>query len=175
MYMLYTNWYCTAHLCGGFTASVTLGFIFGLKSNKRFYSLTKESEKEHFVRRGYNISAAAAFGLALCANTAVSTFLGRKLTTLAIIGASFCMSSSISFQFYQLPAKCATRFANSKAVCTSFLDGLAFLIGAPIWYCLGWIISQFGWSAAWAIIAVFLAIGGKFMSRALPDVLEFES
>ena len=165
----------TAHLCGGFTASVTLGFIFGLKSNRRFYSLTRESEKEKFVRRGYNISAAAALCEALCANTAVSTFLGRKLTALAIIGASFCMSSSISIQFYHIPAKCANLFADNKAVCTSFLDGLAFLIGAPIWYCLGWIISQFGWSAAWAIIAGFLAIGGKFMSRALPDVLEFES
>lgn len=154
---------------------MTLGFIFGVKSNKRFYSSTQISEKEKFVRRGYNISAAAALGLALCANTAVSTFLGRNLTTLAIIGASFCMSSSISFQFYQLPAKCATLFADSKAVCTSFLDGLAFLIGAPIWYCLGNVIAQFGWSAAWTIIAVFLALGGKIMPRALPDVLEFDS
>ena len=149
--------------------------MFGLKSSKLFYSLTKESEKEKFVRKGYNISAAAALGLALCANTAVSTFFGRNLTAVAIIAASFCMSSSISFQFYQLPAKCATLFADSKAVCTSWLDGLAFLIGAPIWYCLGTVISHFGWSAAWAIIAFLLALGGKVMTSALPDVLEFES
>ena len=150
--------------------------MYGMRSTTKFFVLQDEREKSRFVKRGYNISAVAALGLALCANNAVSNLLGTTLKTAASIILSFIMSSSISFQFYQLPAKCSTLFAESKAVCTSFLDGLhvAFLIGAPIWYFLGKIIAQFGWSAAWTIIACFLALGGESMVKALPEILEFE-
>ena len=154
---------------------MTLGFMYGMRSTTKFFSLQDERDKARFVKRGYNISAVAALGLALCANNAVSTLLGTSLKTAASIILSFVMSSSISFQFYQLPAKCSTLFAESKAVCTSFLDGLAFLIGAPIWYFLGKVIAQFGWSAAWTIIACFLALGGVLMVKALPEILDFES
>lgn len=149
--------------------------MYGMRSTTKFFSLQYEKDKARFVKRGYNISAVAALGLALCANNAVSTLLGTSLKTAASIILSFVMSSSISFQFYQLPAKCSTLFAESKAVCTSFLGGLAFLIGAPIWYFLGKVIARFGWSAAWTIIASFLALGGVLMVKALPEILDFES
>mmetsp|Transcript_31993 Transcript_31993/g.70325 ORF Transcript_31993/g.70325 Transcript_31993/m.70325 type:complete len:624 (+) Transcript_31993:124-1995(+) len=163
-----------SYLCGGLTSSVTLGFVHGLMAGKKFQRLELESDKKRYVKNGYRYAAVSALGLALCANPLIGAFLGKSFTAAAIAMASGAMASSISMQFYHLPALTAKLFGKNKAICVSFLDGMGFLLGAPIWYGVGRIISTRGWAAAWIVIAGFLSLGGVIMTKALPSVMEFK-
>ena len=143
-------------------------------AGKKFHTLELESDKKRYVKNGYRYAAVSALGLALCANPLIKALIGKHFTAAAIAAASCSMASAISFQFYQLPAKAATLFGRNKAICVSFLDGMGFLLGAPIWYGIGQIIGTYGWAAAWMVIAGFLSLGGVIMTKALPSVMEFK-
>lgn len=109
----------SGYLCGGLTSFVTLGFVHGLMTGKKFHMLELDSDKKRYVKNGYRYAAVSALGLALCANSKVAALLGKNCIAAAIAAASCAMASAISFQFYQLPAKAATLFGENKAICVS--------------------------------------------------------
>jgi len=165
------------HLCGGLTASVTIGFVLGLSKVKAFHQLPDAPSKLKLLNCAYSMSVLSAVGLALCSNRYVVDMLGpiRSVLPVAIVALSCTMAASLSFQFYQIPPMVAsTFFGKNKAVALSLMDGLGFFVSAPIWAATGKIVSTLGacgWSAAWFLLSALFAGGGVLMMRTLPQVL----
>lgn len=170
------------YICGGLTSFVTIGFVHGLVTGRKVNEIENMKERRSFVTRRYGMAALSALGLAMCANADVLTYLGKlgKLPVAALAAvASAAMASSLSYQFYQIPPNFSKRFGNNKAVCVSFLDGMGFFLGAPIWATLGWIVGgdTFGghsWSLAWALVGGLFTLGGAIMRRNLPVIMNWE-
>lgn len=165
------------HLCGGLTASVTLGFVHGLGKGKMFYSLKDTQFKTRLLRKNYAKATLSCLALALLANQKVATVLFPSKYVIAGLVALLTgvMASSLSFQFYQIPPMTSKMFGEDKAVCLSFLDGMGFFLSAPIWAVTSQIVGGlgiYGWSTAWVMLAFLFGSGGALMLRTLPQVLD---
>ena len=108
-----------------------MGFVIGLISGRKIHSLESLAEKRMFTLRRYQRATFSAIGLALCANRALGAFVGSTFLAVAITLISGVMAYSVAFQFYQFPTAFGSGFGNDKAVCISFLDGIACLIVSP--------------------------------------------
>jgi hypothetical protein len=174
-------------VCGGLTASVTLGFVHGLQKARTFYQLGSNEEKKTFLRKNYLSAVVSTLGLALCGNTRLTTGLFGSTTAGAMTAkwlvagliavCSGKMASSLSFQFYQIPPLVAALFGKEKAVCLSFLDGMGFFLSAPVWAVTGQIVSRlgpYGWSTAFGMVAALFGAGGALMLKNIDKVLEEE-
>ena len=111
-------------------------------------------------------------GLALCGFQGLT--IGIPSMVLAGI-ISFCaclVSSSVSFQFYQLPSIVArTLFSDSAAVSTSMIDAVGLFLTAQVLAANRLVLGRFGWSAAWGFLAVLFGLGGKLMLQVIPSIL----
>jgi len=166
-------------LCGGLTIAVTLGFVLGLSKGSVFYNLPDAKSKSKLLRNSYVSAVASCVGLAICGSTWLSTALGPPHLLLAAIMAflTFKMSSSVSFQFYQIPTMASNMFGKNKAVCLSFFDGLGFFLSAPIWAATGKIVGSLGenaWSIVWLMIGSLIGLGGMSMLSTLPHILHHQ-
>lgn len=165
-----------ASLCGGLTASITVGFIHGLVSSSSFHSLPSIQLKTNMLKRRYFGGGVASLLLAISANHGVISMLHNPhLLAFILVCASGFMASCLAFQFYQLPNIIANAFFTHNAVALSLLDGVAFLTVAPIWAILGRLVRQFqthGWSLAWAFVAALYAVGGIMCVKVMPTILE---
>ena len=166
----------SAHIGSGMTSTVTIGFVYGLISGRKMQYFSSVEKKKLFLFSRYKKAIFCALFLVGCANKSVSSVLGASITALMIAIASGAMAANVSYQFFQIPAMVAKKFGKDKAVCISFLDGMAYLFTAPIWAVTGKIISckQFGshgWSVTWGLFAALLLIGGKLMSNILSSIL----
>jgi len=164
------------YLCGSLTSSVTIGFVIGLISGRKIDSLESPGERRMFTSRRYRRAAFSAMGLALCANRAFGAFLGNTFLAVAITVASGIMASSVAYQFYQFPTAFGKSFDDDRAVCISFLDGIACLVASPIWSIVSRLVASarlgsHGWSLAWLVIASLFGIGGNIMMRTLSSVI----
>jgi len=164
------------YLCGSLTSSVTIGFVMGLISSRNIDLLTSPRDKKLFISRRYHRAALSAIGLALCANQSIGTFFSSAAHVIAIAFLSGMMAYSVAFQFYQFPTAFANTFDDDRAVCISFMDGIACLVMAPIWSLVSMLaasaqIGSHGWSVAWLIIASLFGIGGNVMMRNLSSVI----
>jgi MFS family permease len=167
-------------VCGGLTASVTLGFIHGLKKASKFHALETTASKKKFLRNNYLAAVAGTLGLALVANKQLMNLLplvgGSKWMAAGLIAMlSGSVGSALSFQFYQLPNMVAGTFGEQKIVCLSFLDALGFFLSAPIWAATGQIVSRFGnygWSTAFCMVATLFGMGGFLMLRNLDKIID---
>jgi MFS family permease len=155
-------------VCGGLTASVTVGFIYGLVSSSSFYTKDKQDKKTMLERR-YGTAVLSALTLAMCARLG-----GSPVSMSLIILASGAMASSLSFQFYQIPNMVASVYGENQAVCLSFMDGVGYTLAAPTWALVGYIVSTngLGWTAAWVLLATLFAIGGAVTVHHLPSIWE---
>jgi len=171
----------SSSVCGGLTASVTLGFVHGLANGRHFHSMENTTQKEGMLKERYTSAALSALVLALCANQGFGVLLGSPgLLAVLVALASGMMASSLSFQFYQIPPMVASLFGENKAVCLSFLDGIGFLLVAPIWATMGGVVTNpsfgaHGWSVAWGLLAGLFGMGGVLMLKGLHPVLEKQS
>jgi hypothetical protein len=170
-------------VCGGLTASVTFGFIHGLKKASKFHSLETTASKKKCLRNSYLTAVASTLGLALVANTHFLHLLplqvgdSKYMVAGLIVVLSGSMGSALSFQFYQIPNMVAATFGEQNStVCLSFLDGLGFFLSAPIWAATGQIVSRFGneygWSTAFCMVATLFGLGGFLMLRNLDKILD---
>lgn len=154
------------------SVSLTIGFVHGLFTSRQ------QPVSLNFLRKRYSKAVLSALALAICANQHVSSVFGGPVPlALAAAVASGAMASSVSFQFYQLPAACAKRYGENKAICLSLLDGLGFFVGVPVWVTIGRIvgcerIGRHGWTLAWSLLAGLFAFGGSLMLSAAPSILE---
>jgi hypothetical protein len=165
------------HLCGGLTASVTLGFVHGLGKGKMFYSLKDTQSKTRLLRKNYAKATLSCLALALLANQKVATVLFPSKYVIAGLVALLTgvMASSLSFQFYQIPPMTSKMFGEDTAGCLSFLDGMGCFLSAPIWAVTSQIVGGlgiYGWSTAWVMLAFLFGSGGALMLRTLPQVLD---
>jgi hypothetical protein len=160
-------------LCGGLTASATLGFVYGLMKAQSFYKLKSIPQKNEMLTRWYTRAGLSFLGLALCASRAFGS-LGLSpylMATLVVLCSGF-LSSSVAFQFFQIPNMTSSvAFPEHKAVCLSFMDGMAFFLTAPIWAASSRVVQSMGWSTTWGLLAVLFGLGGTLMVSALQPVL----
>jgi len=172
-------------LCGGLTLSLTVGFALGLLNVNKFNNLECPKKEKSFLRSLYSKTVLAALSMALLANPKIGDMMGTTGLAIAIPLVSSFLASNLSFQFYTLPAKFAQNFGENKAVCLSFLDGLGFLLCAPVWSATSQIVRGSGnisrfvrpgneWSTVWFGIAAFVGVGSTLMMRLLPHVFKWE-
>jgi len=164
------------HVCGSLTSVVTAGFIMGLVTGRKVDTFQNRKDKMNFFTSRYKKAVLFTLLLALCANKTFGAWLGSRALVPTISVASAGMAYSIAYQFYQFPAAFASTFGNDKAVCISFVEGMALMIGTPIWSMMGKLASgsQDGWSLAWVMIACCFAFGGSLIKGAIPTVLRWE-
>lgn len=164
-------------ICGGLTASVTLGFVHGLFKGRKFHDLKSIASKSRMLSKAYTSSVVAALGMALCANQWLRRIIFPSEYLLAIVLAimSGAIASSLSFQFYNIPLMAASTFGQNRAVCLSLLDGLGFFLSAPIWAITAKIVGSsktHGWSMAFLMLAALFSLGGKSMMGIIPTVIK---
>ena len=167
-------------VCGGLTASVTLGFIHGLATSRDFPDRTAQGKKSMLEQR-YWTAVISALLLAVCARVG-GWFQHHHLhhyfpmlVAMAIAVASGAMASSLSFQFYQIPNMVASVYGENQAVCLSLIDGVGYIIVAPVWSLVGRIVAMddvLGWTAAWILLAVLIGTGGVVTGLSLPIIWE---
>jgi len=158
-------------ICGGLTASVTLGFIHGVVTASTYPSKDLAG-KRHMLSQRYRNAVVAA--LLLAASAAQNGRMHPYATASTVFFASGAMASSLSFQFYQIPNMVASVFGENQAVCLSFMDGVGYSMAAPIWAVVGKVVANddLGWTAAWVLLAILFALGGMTMLRTLPTIWE---
>jgi hypothetical protein len=159
-------------MCGGLTLSITLGLVFGLmRGDKNFTAEKDDGHKSKFLKRCYIASVISALGLAGLAQYGLKLISSSLIMALLVGVSSFVMASGLSFQYFQLPSMVARRFGNNKAVCISFLDGIGFLLAAPVFATTSKLVPSLGWSSAWIMLAGIFGIGGVLMLKALENVM----
>lgn len=158
----------TGSVCGGLTASVTVGFIHGLVTANHYPTMDLAGKKQMLARR-YGTASIAALILAASAHHGVVSPHGLAVIVALASGA---MASSLSFQFYQIPNMVASVYGEYQSVCLAFLDGVGYTMAAPIWALVGRIVANptLGWSGAWVLLAGLFAVGGAGMLQSLPLV-----
>jgi hypothetical protein len=162
--------------CGLLTASVTLGFMHGLRKSKCFYQLPDVTQKIRMLKGNYISAVAFTMALALVGHAPLSSFLVPSKAVLAALGVmcSGGMASSLSFAFYQLPSQIAAGYGKNRAVCTSFLDGLGFFMSAIVWKLTGKIVGtlgeQYGWAASFGMVGSLFGLGGYLMLSMYPEI-----
>ena len=152
---------------------MTLGFVLGLVSGRKFESLKSIGEKKSFVLKKYAGAALSAVGIALCANPTFGDMLGQYGLAAVITLLTGVAAACVGYQFYQLPPKYSTTFGEDKPVYISFNDGVGFLLLSPFWSTMTSIVasSPNGWSTVWLIVAAFIAAGGAVMTKSLDVVV----
>ena len=166
------------NLCGGLTLSVTVGLVHGLISGSQTYTtLHQLEEKLSFLRIRYVGNIACTLGLVGLSYygplfiTVDPTLIRRIVVATGIFLLSAGMASSIAFQLYQLPAMIAQEFADHKAVCISWLDGIGYMSSIPIFRALVWLVPRHGWSEGWGMLSILFALGGLTMLHAIGPVV----
>ena len=156
---------------------MTLGFILGLVTGKKVEEFENVNEKKSFILRRYIAASSSAIGLAILANETVGNYLGQYGLAAAITVVSGLLATSVGFQFYQLPIKYSPTFGRDKAVFISWCDGVGFLLLSPFWSSISGLVANYGlqgWTFAWLIVAVFIAMGGTIMTRNLEAVMRLD-
>mmetsp|Transcript_53760 Transcript_53760/g.60055 ORF Transcript_53760/g.60055 Transcript_53760/m.60055 type:complete len:657 (+) Transcript_53760:187-2157(+) len=161
-------------LAAGLTSSVTIGFVLGLIKGNSFSKMESVKEKMNMIKNSYIVSVLSTLGLALCGIHGMSKFIdgNSNLIAAAITLFSGIIASTVSFQFYQFPnLVSATVFPENSAVALSLTDAIGYFVTASILGVNTHLLGNFGWSTAWAFMAVIFGIGGAVMIRAIEPVL----
>lgn len=160
---------------GGLTISCTLGLVHGLSRGRKFFDLPDSIQKMSSLRRNYARGVLAALGLALCGGPWLSHMIPSKTLFAGILALlSATISSSLSFQFYQIPGMMLGDFQQSKAVFLGLTDGVCYIAGSQIFKAMGFLASslKYGWPVAWCGVATMIALGGNVMLRNIEPVLK---
>jgi hypothetical protein len=162
------------HICASLTCSITIGFIFGLLNGRVFSKLESVQEKITMLRKNYRNAFLCLLGLALCGikgMTNIGIFSNNSMAGLVAL-LSGIMTSTISFQYYQIPNMMAsTMYPQNAAVSLSLIDAAGFFVTAQVLAVNTQILSKLGWSASWTFLAMVFAFGGTIMMKGLQPVL----
>ena len=157
------------------TAAVTLGFVHGCAVGQAFFKLKDVSAKNAMLKRGYFRSVLSLVGLAFCASLRSGETTANVLVmacAVAILSAT--LSSSLAFQFYQLPNMVTSGpdFLQHKALSLAYLDGIGFFLAAPIWAVSGRVAQSLGWAITWSLLAILVTAGATVMMLAVQPTLQ---
>jgi len=156
----------------GLTSSVTFGFVIGLFKGTVFSKLDSVKAKLNMIRNSYALAFFSTLGLAACGVKSVASMFSANTIMAAITLLSGFIATSVSFQFYQLPnLMSTTMFPESSSVALSLTDAVGFLVTAGVMGFSSFVLGAFGWSAAWAFMAMIFSIGGAFMVQAMRPIL----
>jgi hypothetical protein len=154
------------------TASVTFGFAYGVMKSQSFFQLPTLALKNKQLTRWYGKAMVALAGLVVVGSEPIRAVLNPHLLAAWVVLCSGVFASSVAFQFYQIPGMVSTvAFSANKAICLSFLEGLAFFMTAPMWAVSSRIVTHMGWSASWAFVALAFGLGASLMMHTLQPIL----
>jgi len=138
------------------------------------------------LRIRYTLNVGSALGLAGIASLVAQKYrsplpVGSSPTSsvtstqwaisIALALCSGFMSANISYQYFQFPTMTSKVFGEHKEVCISWLDGIAFLLAAPVFAVTGKMVGRYGWVHTWGMLAAFFAAGWTLTMWAIPPVL----
>ena len=156
----------------GLTSSVTIGFVLGLFKGSIFSKIQSVKGKMQMIKSSYAIAFLSTLGLAACGIKSVSNLLSKNMIMAAITIFSGLIATSVSFQFYQIPnLMSSTMFPESTSVALSLIDAVGFLATAGVMGITSLVLGAFGWSGAWAFMALIFSLGGASMVRAMRPIL----
>lgn len=172
-------------VCGGLTASLTIGLALGVTNAAAFDRLSTgirndpealERAERDFLRAGYRNAAWSATALAVGALAP----LPSTVEAAVLVAASGVLAYSVSFPFYNLPARFSKEFGENQSVCMSLMDALGFFVCAPVWATTGRLVgggeddNLYGWAAVWIGLAAVVCVSSRLMESALPTILRWE-
>ena len=141
-------------VCGGLTAFVTLGFAVGILKAPAFFRLESVSLQRHRLQRWYLQAGLSLLGLAAVATSWIQSILSPVTLAASVVLLSFGFAASMSIPFFQLPQLVSQSrpFDESQAICLAFMDGVGFVLTAPLWAASSRILSGNGntWSLTWS-------------------------
>ena len=168
-----------AQFCGGLTAFITVGFVYGLMtSSKAFYLPSSTvSSRLQLLRRGYIRVVTCIVGLVVMAMIGKKPWMNPYVCAILITTCASIMASSVAFPFFQMPNMVSSvYFPEVKPVALSLIDGTGFFLTSPIWKIYtGILLPRYGWAISWGIVAVLLTGCGSLMMTTIPDVLQMQS
>lgn len=168
-----------AQFCGGLTAFITVGFVYGLMtSSKAFYQPSANmTSKLRLLRRGYMRVVTCAGGLVVAAVLGKRPWMNPYVCAVLITTCASIMAASVAFTFFQMPNMVSSvYFPEVKPVALSLIDGTGFFLTSPIWKVYtGTLLPRYGWAISWAVVALLLTGCGSLMMSTIPSVLEMQS
>ena len=163
-------------ICGGLTASVTLGFAYGVFKAQSFYDLKSIDDKSRQLKGWYAQAGLALLTFALLAQDSLRSAVHPHLMAGLLVASSAVLSSSVAFQFFQIPnIVSSVSFADNKALSLAYIDGVGFFLTAPLWAMSNRIVQNMGWSAAWTFLAVVFGSTASLMVKTVHPVLKEQS
>ena len=172
--------FCLDSMCGGLTASLTIGLMVGLllQDGEAFFSSSLSQQRKQ-ISKWYQQAVCSLMGLAVLAalSSTSNTILPQSLRiALACVG-SGTFGAKMAFMFFQLPSLVASvEFPAHKAICLSLLESIGFFATAPIWKGVGWMVSSsqssLGWTTAWLAVAGIVGVCGVTLVHTISPLLE---
>ena len=159
-------------MAAALTSSVTVGSALGIFDAGVFSKIESAKGKMNMIRNNYVGAILSMLALAICGLKGVSNLVGGNITMGAITFFSGLVAKSVSFQFYQIPNLVTTTlFSESTSVALSFTDAVSFLVTAGVMGVSGLVVGNFGWSAAWAFMALIFSLGATSTTKAVRPVV----
>lgn len=162
-------------ICGGLTAFMTVGFLYGLvTTSRKFHQQSAVEPKLRLLKNGYKRYLLSACGL--IASAAFGKQWHPYLSASIITLCASIMASSIAFPFFQVPNMVSSvYFGDVKPVALSLIDGTGIVMTAPIWRIFnGLLLPNVGWTLSWSAVATIVCLCGALLMRTMPGVLELQ-
>ena len=162
-------------MCGGLTASLTIGLMVGLllQDGEAFFSSSLSQQRTQ-ISKWYQQAVGSLMGLAILAALSSSMVLPQSLRIVLACLGSGTFGAKMAFMFFQLPSLVASvEFPAHKAICLSLLESIGFFATAPIWKGVGWMVSSLGgWTTAWLAVAGIVGVCGVTLVHTISPLLE---
>lgn len=160
-------------VCGGLTASATVGFAYGVMKSQSFHDLKSVEEKSQRLKSWYSQAGMSLLTFALLAQDSIRSLLSPHLMAGLLVASSTVLASSVAFQFFQIPNMVSSvSFADNQALCLAYIDGVGFFLTAPLWALSNRIVQKMGWSAAWTFLAMIFGATACLMVKTVNPVLK---
>ena len=171
--------FCLDSMCGGLTASLTIGLMVGLllQDGEAFFSSSLSQQRTQ-ISQWYQQAVGSLMGLAVLAAISTTTMLPQSLRIVLACVGSGTFGATLAFMFFQLPSLVASvEFPAHKAICLSLLESIGFFATAPIWKGVGWMVSSSqsslgGWTTAWLAVAGIVGVCGVTLAHTISPLLE---
>lgn len=152
---------------------MTLGLLAGVCKGKKFSQLVEVKQKMKMLNKNYSMAIVSALGLAGCGLNGVMKLIANPIAMAGLVALfGGLLSSTVAFQFYQLPnLVSSTMFEENASVSLSLIDAAGYFATAQVLTANTHVLGNFGWSASWGFLAIIFGVGGLLANRAMGPVL----
>ena len=155
---------------------LSLGFFFGLAVLGSKFTNANISERKQYILRWYGVTIVCCYALSFLGVYRVRALLWSLISERVVLWLqllfTFLMGCCIAVQYYTIPAIVATVFGKEKGMYASYTDGVACLVTALVWKCVGSMVQKgnpqlSGWSYGWAFVAIVMIVSALIMMEFL--------